>query len=607
MSLIRSTLAVLATLTAAVPAAAQSPAEPDTIPWRAFDRETFEEARDTGKSVFLLLTAPWNRDHFLLRSRYLSDPEVVRRLRADYLPIHADVSVWPELHELYSLGSGLVPSFHFLDAGGREYGAFPPLDPEEFSYYLGEMADLSDTPPTPPRADHVPVAVNDAKLASRIARILVDRFAAGEAPTTPVHRDLDPSALSFLLEFGVTRPGRRDVHQTIDSELRRLLASELFDDVGGGFHRAAASADLGAVHREKLLRPNAELGAVLASWYRMTDEEAFGAAALQTLLFFNRHLKRLDPTLYGGSMAADVYSPRRDEIQMTGEQYYRLNAAMRSRVGAPPVSRKIPVGANFVLQQSMIGYLRAFGDGRMTQPARWSGDYLLAGGLEPSGLAVRSTGTEGTGCLRDQGDAGSGLLAVHAIAGNRPALEAAVRLAEALVDRFWDDEEKVFRNVDRKGPLPDFVRDAEPVAAWNGTTLRFLAELAAVTGEARWRELVEESLAAWAARLPIEDRAIGELGRAALRVERPVPVLLLVADPESDRGAELRDIALRLYDPLVLVRWIPPGDRDAARAFDIDPDDDPAIRLLWDRLSRPIRDPVLLRAVYEDARERVRP
>ena len=57
---------------------------------------------------------------------------------------------------------------------------------------------------------------------NRIARILLDRFAAGEPVTTAVHRDLDPSPLSFLLEFGVTRPRRRDAHQTIDTELLRV-------------------------------------------------------------------------------------------------------------------------------------------------------------------------------------------------------------------------------------------------------------------------------------------------------------------------------------------------------------------------------------------------
>jgi len=577
----------------------------DAIDWRPFERSTFEEARATGRSVFLLLTAPWNWDHFLLRRRYFADPEVVRLLDAYYIAVHADVTVYPELREMYSLRSGLVPSFHFLDAEGRAYATFPPLPPEEFVYYLEDLKDLRDAPTVPPLPTPEPVLLDDAKLADRLARVLLDDFAAGEAAANAVHLDFDPSALSFLLEYGVAHPDRRDAHRTVDAELRSLLAGEMFDEVDGGFHRAAATPDRQTIHREKLLRPNAELGGVLASRYRMTGEDEFGVAALQTLQFFNRRLKKQNPTLYAGSLAADVYGPDRSEIRMDGEHYYRLNAAMRGHVGVPPVSQKIPVGANFVLQQALVAYLRAFEDERMTQPARWSGDILRAGGLEPAGLAARSVGREGSGCLRDQGDAGSGLLALHAIAGNPRALEAAVRLAGVATERFRGDG-NVFLGVERDGPWPDFVRDAPAIAAWNGTFLRFLAELAAVTGEARWREIARESLSAWAERIPSDGRGIGELGRAALRVEEAVPLLVIVADPDSERGGELRDVAFRLYDPLVAVRWIAPADRDALAAFGIDADEDPAIYLRWDRLSRPIGDSVLLRAVYEDARDRVR-
>jgi uncharacterized protein YyaL (SSP411 family) len=291
---------------------------------------------------------------------------------------------------------------------------------------------------------------------------------------------------------------------------------------------------------------------------------------------------------------------------MHGEEYYALDAAMRARIGVPPVSRKIPIGANFVLQQSLVAYLRAFHDERMTHPARWSGDFLLAAGFEKGGLALRSWGVEGTGCLRDQGDAGSGLLAVHAIAGNPRALEAAIHLADALIQRFWDEKQSVFLNVDRDGELPDFVREAEPIAAWNGTVLRFLAELSAATRDHRLRDLVEKSLGVWAARLPAGGRGVGELGRAALRTEAPLPVLVLAAEPESDDGPRLRDIAFLLYDPLAVVRWIDPEDPEAARALGVDVEAGPAIHLVWDRVSRPIGDAVLLRAVYEDAVERVR-
>jgi uncharacterized protein YyaL (SSP411 family) len=596
--------AILAAALSPVPGAGQEAAAPDTVVWREFDRATFGEAARTGKGVFLVSTAPWNRDHFLLRTRYFADPDVVLHLNRDYLPIHVDVSVYPELRELYSLRSGLVPSFHFVDAQGRAHATFPPLEAEELVYFLDDLKDLRDVPAEPVPARLAPGAGGDGKLADRIAGLLLEQFASGGS--VAVHRDLDPSALSFLVEYGTTRPDRRDVLQTIDGELRRLLASEMYDDVDGGFHRAPATPDLRTIHREKLLRQNAEIGAVLASWHRMAGDEAFARAALQTLQFFNRRMKKRDPTLYGGSMAADVYDPGEDRVRMRGEEYYALDAALRSRVGVPPVSRKMPVGGNFVLQQALVSYLRAFRDERMTQPARWSGDFLLASGFEEKGLALRSLGLPGTGCLRDQGDAGSGLLAVHAVAGNARALEAAIRLADALVAQFWDAERSVFLNVDRDGDLPDFVREAEPVAAWNGTVLRFLADLAAATRADRLRKLVESSLAAWDGRLPPDGRGIGELGRAALRTEAALPVLVVAAEPESEEGRRLRDLAFLLYDPLAVVRWVAPEDRAAAHWLGVDLEAGPAIHVVWDRVSRPVGDAVLLRAVYEDARERVR-
>jgi hypothetical protein len=284
MALAAAMFAAASTATAQPPGAAP----PDSVVWSRFNRATFEEATRQEKPVFLLLTAPWNWDHFLLRTRYFTDPEVVRRLNEDYVPTHADVTVYPELREIYSLESGLVPSFHFLDGAGRSYGTFPPLDPEEFNFYLEDMKDLRGRPALLPRPESEPIVVSETKFANQVARVLLDRFGASELALLAVHEDLDPSALSFLLEYGVTRPHRRDAHQTVDSHLRALLSSEMFDAVEGGLHRAPATSDLSAIHREKLLRPNAEIAAILASWYRMTGQDEVGAAALHTLQFLNR-------------------------------------------------------------------------------------------------------------------------------------------------------------------------------------------------------------------------------------------------------------------------------------------------------------------------------
>jgi uncharacterized protein YyaL (SSP411 family) len=227
-------------------------------------------------------------------------------------------------------------------------------------------------------------------------------------------------------------------------------------------------------------------------------------------------------------------------------------------------------------------------------------------GFLPDGAARRALGGDAPGNLRDQGDAGSGLLAFHAVTGEPAALEAARRVAEALERDFWDEERLAFRNVSRRADLPDLIRDAEADPGWNGTAMRFLAELDALTGEDRWGDRLERSLLAWADRVPVDGSGIAELGRAALRSERPVPVLIVVAEPGTERGDELRALAARVFDPLVLVRWIPPGRRGDAAAFGVRAEEDPAVYFAWDEVSPPLRDAEALLAWWDAARRRVR-
>ena len=110
------------------------------VPWRPFGVAAFEEAARQGKPVFLLLTAPWTWDHFLLPGRVFADDEVRRALAEHAVPVRADASVYPELRRIWSIRSGLLPSVHFLDSTGAPLASFPPLGEEELLFYLGEYA-----------------------------------------------------------------------------------------------------------------------------------------------------------------------------------------------------------------------------------------------------------------------------------------------------------------------------------------------------------------------------------------------------------------------------------------------------------------------------------
>jgi uncharacterized protein YyaL (SSP411 family) len=604
MSKVRRTLRALAWLVAAFPRPCS--AEPAAIDWRAWGGAAFAEADERGVPVFLVLTAPWNRDHFVLLERLFADERVAAAVAERAVPVLADASLHAELRSHYSITSGLLPSFHFLDAKGEALASLPPLERDELLHFLAQMADSPPRPPAPVKAEAGETwEMNPRKLANRIARNLLEGSDPSGSRPGERHRDLDPSALVFLIEYTGAYPQRREMLPELDLEIRELLAGPLHDRVDGGFHRALADPAAGVAHYEKLLRPNAELGAALASRYRMTGTAEMGVAAAGTLAFLNAALAPGEPGLYAGSLAADVYGAS-GEVGVHGARYYAMSEPFRRQHPRPPASPDAPVGANFVVQESLLLYLRVFRSAEIRAAMERAGRALLARGFEVDGAARRALDLAGAGNLRDQADAGSGLLAYHAITGDPRALEAAERIARELMRHFWDGERRAFRGVSRASDVPERVRDAPPDPAWNGIALRFLSEWAAVSGDEQWSDTIRGSLDAWASRMPLDARGTGEIGRAALRAERPLPVLVLLADPASPEGEALRDLALRLFDPLLLVRWIAPERPGDARAFHLDPSGEPAAYVVWDGPSGPIRDGDALREVFDRQRRRVR-
>jgi hypothetical protein len=585
-------------------AAADEPAPPQAVDWRPFGREAFREAERRGVPVFLWLTAPWNRDHFLLPGGLFADPAAVEALNVRTVPVRADATAYPELRSAYRIASGLLPSLHFLDSGARPHLSVPPVETSELMLFLSES--VHDAKPAPEPEPRVTWEINPDKLANRLARQLVAGFRRGGYDLAPPHADVDPAPVSFVLEFMLAFPQRREWFRPLMQEMRDLIVSPLHDAVGGGFHRAIADPQRGIPHHEKLLRPNAEIAAFLSQWFRLTRDRVAGNVSAAAVRMLNERFRVGDRTLYAASLAADVYDPSRKEVLLHGPQYYAMGIEERARYSGPPRSAEVPVGANFAVVQSLVRLLHTFDDPRLRQAVRSAGRALLEEGFLRDGAARRVLDRDAPGNLRDQGDAGSGLLAYHAVTGDPAALEAALRVAAVLERDFWDADRLTFRNVSRRDDLPDRILDAEPDVAWNGVAMRFLAELDAVTAEDRWRDRLERSLRAWADRIPVDGTGIAELGRAALRVERKLPVLVLVADPGTDEGDELVSLAMRVFDPLAMVRWVPPGRRKEAERFGVRPVEEPALYLAWDEVSPPIRDPGGLEAHWDAARRRVR-
>jgi uncharacterized protein YyaL (SSP411 family) len=573
------------------------------IAWRPFGDAAFREARATGRPVFLVLTAPWTWDHFLLPARVFAHDEVRTELERGWIPVLADATTWPELRTRYAIPSGLLPSLHFVGADGVPFASSAPLGVEELAYRLSDWTDPARRPVRAEPPEAATIEVPPRKLGNRAARWLVDLSARGELPVAPIHADLDPGPLLFLVEAGAAYAPRLSA-EALAREIGRLRDGALLDRVDGGFHRAWAIRDT-LPHYEKPLRVNARMGTLLCAQFARTGSPEVGRDALSVLRFLNDGLRVASETLYAESAAADVYDPTRTELAIPGREYYAGREGARRMSGRPPASEIVPVGGNFAAMSAFATYASVFRDERMVRAVRLAAPRLLGAGFEPDGRARRVLGRPGAGNLRDQADAGSGLLAVHALTGSAESLRAAERLADVLVERFAEPGRARLRSIADDVDAPDFVRGAPPEAAWNGAALRFLAELIAVTRETRWAPFVRRALGAWAGRVPADGRGLGELGGAAYRLDVPPPVFLLAEEPGAPEAERLLALALSVGHPWTRIRWVAPGDeRDVRRRFGAEIEPEPALYLVWGSASGALRDPDVVAAVWREAAAR---
>ena len=591
-------VALLAGVVAACPAHASF--EETAVAWRPFGAAAFREARETGRPVFLVLTAPWTWDHFLLPDRLFADPEILDRLASDWIPVLADAEVFPELRSLYSIPSSLLPSFHFLDADGVAFASAAPLGREELAFRLDQWRDPAQRPaPEPVRARET-IEINGDRFANRAARWLTELSERGELPVARVHEDLDPGALLFLAESGVTHVPRRTA-ETLAREISRLRSGPLADPVEGGFHRAFALPDT-LPHFEKLLRINARIGRLLCFQFVRTRSVPVGRDALQVLRFLNEELRVGASPRYAASLAADVFDHAQHDLEETGAEHYAKGDPESRALSRPPVSRTVPAGGNFEVMSVLGTYATVFGDDRMVAAMGLAGPGLLADGLDPDGRARRVVGRPGPGTLLDQADAGLGLLALHGLTGSPSAWRAANRVAEGLLAHYREGGRALFRTVPDDADAPAAVRALPEDPAWNGEALRFLVELAAVSREERWVRPVREGIAAWSTRVPADGRGLGELAGAAFRLDAPPPVFLVTGDPHSDEGRRLLGLVLSLHSLAVRLRWVPPGERaEVQRRFGVRFEEAPALYLVRGRSSGALRDADVLAAVWREA------
>ncbi|WP_251342686.1 DUF255 domain-containing protein [Haloplanus halophilus] len=495
------------------------------VEWRPWGEAAFDEARRTGAPVLLALTATWCGECHEMDARTYGEPRIAANLNDGFVPVRVDVDRHPRVRERYNVGG--FPATVFCTPSGERIASAGFLGPDGMRDVLDRVRERWDTsgaeagrlpraladddPPRGPVTDRI-----EGHLAGQVEGAFDAEYGGwGDAPKFPLPR---------TVEFALKRD-RSKARQTLDAVTRGL-----FDEDAGGFYRYARTRDWGDPDRAKLLADNAALVRAFAHAYCYTGEDAYRRPAERTVEY-------LIDALWNGSAFGGSQGPTEAESD-TG----------------PRTDLTAFADANALAVDALLT-LSAYTDAeRPREYARRTLSTLRSAFVADDGT-VRHRADDGapTLVLADQAWTVAAGVRATQVLGDEDALALARRVADRTVEGLFDDGS--FRDGPAEGPgLLD--RPFRPLDG-NVEMADALLDLAALTGEDRYREVARDAVAAFAGawdRLGVQVAGYGAV--AARLLGDP-----LVIEVGTDPGSDLHRAALRVADHEKVVH---PGAADPA-------------------------------------------
>jgi uncharacterized protein YyaL (SSP411 family) len=296
----------------------------NAVRWRVWGEGAFAEARGAGKPVFLSIGyASCHWCHVMERESF-TDAAIAKLLNEEFVPVLVDREEHPEVDATYiafltsMTGSAGWPANLILTPELRPIVGGSYMQPEALTRLLTVVAgrwksdrkallDSSEqlVQMTRAMAPTSAPADLDAKLLAAVGKDIAGSYDAerggfGDAPKFP--RAL---TISYLLRYA-DRTGDAAARTSALDTLRRLAASGLYDQLGGGFHRYAVDADWREPHFEKMLYDQALLAIAYTEAWQITKEESFQRTARGILDYVLRDLRAPKSTAFASAQDSDT-------------------------------------------------------------------------------------------------------------------------------------------------------------------------------------------------------------------------------------------------------------------------------------------------------------
>ncbi|MGM7679679.1 thioredoxin domain-containing protein [Microbacterium sp. A94] len=559
------------------------------VDWFAWGPEAFAEARR--RNVPMLISIGYSTCHWchVMARESFSSPEIAGLINRDFVAVKVDREEHPDVDAAYMAAASAFtqnlgwPLTVFTTPQGRTFYAgtyWPPEARAQMPGFRDVLAAVHEAwmlrrEQAIESADAVAEAlaqaavVTPSDLPSTVAlAVAAEAIAAredamfggfGGAPKFPV-----ATTLGFL-QRPLLRREAPDAAASAERSLAAMAASDLRDNLEGGFFRYATQRDWTVPHYERMLTDNAQLLDVAV---RAGDD-----ATARGVVAFLLDVLRRD----GGAFGAAQDSESWIEGQRSEGGYYR--AASREGLEPPAVDGKVITGWNGLAIAALARAGAALDERTWVDAAAAAASFVSSANRSPDGRLVRASldgvASTAVATLADVGLFAEGLFALAVATGEvRWALAARELLDDVLDGGVDGDPVLAAQNV---AAAPDQTDGDLP----SGTAAVAGASLAAWrlgAGE-KYRAAAEEQVRAQAASALQNPFAHGSLlGIAAALIEPPRQMVVVT----EDRAGALAAASRRLDADVIAIVTPAQAGAFADAGFELFAGKDAAVELAYD-------------------------
>jgi uncharacterized protein YyaL (SSP411 family) len=385
----------------------------------------------------------------------------------------------------------------------------------------------------------------DSSILELAYRAMASRFdpregGFGGAPKFPPSMSLD-----FLLRYHHRTGDEHALHMATIT-LDKMAYGGMYDQVGGGFHRYSTDNHWLVPHFEKMLYDNALLARVYVDAFRVTQDGLYRRIAEETLDFVVREMRAPNGAFYStqdadsegvegkfyvwslkefrtvvgpdANLIADYFDvtehgnwEETNILHVAGEANPELQAkidaakkklytARESRVH-PGRDEKVLTDWNGLMMRAFAEAAAAFGRDDYRQVAEANASFILNTLWDGNRLlhSFKDGRARFNGYLDDYANVVDGLFALYELTFDYKWLEAATRVADRMIEQFWDDESGgfYFTSKDHEALLTrtkDFFDNATP--SGNSVAADVLLRLASILDRNDYRQKADDIFSA---------------------------------------------------------------------------------------------------------------